>query len=147
MHILLADDSRNDVELALAALAEHQLAEHVVTVGDGEEALDYLYCRGRFAGRSNGLPAVLLLDIHMPRVDGIEVLHQIRADARLAALPVVMLTSSREERDIVESYRHRVGAYIVKPMDSRAFLEAIQTLGLSWVVRKEPPPTRGERAA
>jgi CheY-like chemotaxis protein len=146
MRILLADDSHNDVELAIAALAEHHLANPVVIVGDGAEALDYLYSRGRFEGRSDGPPAVVLLDIHMPRVDGLEVLRRIRADARLVALPVVMLTSSREERDIVESYRHGVNAYVVKPMDFPAFMAAVKTIGLSWGILHQPP-AGAERAA
>jgi CheY-like chemotaxis protein len=145
--ILLADDSRNDVELAIEALAEHHLANPVVTVGDGAEALDYLYCRGRFEGRSGGLPAVVLLDIHMPKVDGLEVLRQVRGDGRLANLPVVMLTSSREERDIVESYRLRVNAYLLKPIVFTAFMDAVQSLGLFCAVLTEPPPAGVERAA
>lgn len=147
MRILLADDSLHDVELTLAALAEHHLANEVVTVGDGTEALDYLYSRGRFEGRSDGLPAVVLLDIKMPKVDGLEVLRRIRANVRLATLPVVILTSSREERDIVESYRLHVNAYVVKPVDFPAFMEAVKTLGLFWAVLNEPPPASAERAA
>ena len=145
--ILLAEDSPNDVELTLNALAEHRLANEVVTVGDGDEALDYLYCRGRFKGRIDGLPAVVLLDIKMPKVDGLEVLRLIRADAKLAALPVVMLTSSREERDIVESYRLHVNAYVVKPVAFGDFVDAIKNLGLFWAVLNEPPPMSVRRAA
>ena len=143
--ILLAVDSRSDVELAIEALTEHHLANQVVTVSDGAEALDYLYSRGRFEGRSDGLPALVLLDIHMPKVDGLEVLRRIRADALLATLPVVMLTSSRQERDIVESYRHRVNGFMVKPIDFPAFIEAVKALGLSWGVVNEP--TAGAKRA
>lgn len=146
MRILLADDSRNDVELALAALAEHPQPLQVVTVSDGVEVLDYLHARGRFEGRTDGPPAVVLLDIHMPKVDGLEVLRQIRLDAGLAALPVVVLTSSREERDIIDSYRLRVNAYLVKPIELRAFMQVVKTLGLSRAL-DEPPPASGERAA
>ena len=117
----------------------------MVTVSDGAEALDYLYSRGRFEGRSDGLPALVLLDIHMPKVDGLEVLRRIRADALLATLPVVMLTSSRQERDIVESYRHRVNGFMVKPIDFPAFIEAVKALGLSWGVVNEP--TAGAKRA
>jgi two-component system response regulator len=144
MPILLADDSRNDVELAVEALTG-RLANQVVTVSDGVEALDYLFCRGRFEGRPDGLPAVVLLDIHMPRMDGLEVLGRIRADARLASLAVIMLTSSREERHIVESYQHRVNGYLVKPIDFRTLMETVRALGLSLGVLDEPPT--GKRAA
>jgi CheY-like chemotaxis protein len=135
------------VELILAGLSEHRLANEIVVVGDGAEALDYLYCRGRFQGRSNGLPAVLLLDIKMPKVDGLEVLRCIRTDTRLAMLPVVMLTSSREERDIVESYRLGVNAYVVKPVAFPDFMDAVKYLGLFWAVLNEPPPVNATRAA
>ncbi len=145
--ILLAEDNENDTELTLAALSEHNLANEVVTVADGEEALDYLHCRGRFQGRSGGLPGVVLLDIKMPKVDGLEVLRHIRADKRYAMLPVVMLTSSREERDIVESYRLGVNAYVVKPVGFPDFIAAIKHLGLFWAVLNEPPPMDTARAA
>jgi len=144
--VLLAEDSQNDAELTMAALGENHLANEVIRVENGAEALDYLHCRGRFAGRSNELPAVILLDIKMPKVDGLEVLRQIRSDPNLAFLPVVMLTSSREERDIVESYRLGVNAYVVKPVDFPSFLEAIKHLGLFWAVVNEPPPA-GLKAA
>jgi len=144
--VLLAEDSQNDAELTIAALGENHLANEVIRVENGAEALDYLHCRGRFAGRSNELPAVILLDIKMPKVDGLEVLRQIRSDPNLAFLPVVMLTSSREERDIVESYRLGVNAYVVKPVDFPSFLEAIKHLGLFWAVVNEPPPA-GLKAA
>ncbi len=145
--ILLAEDSPNDVELTLAALSEHRLANEVVRVADGAEALDYLYCRGCFEGRTGGLPAVILLDIKMPKVDGLEVLRRIRSDPRLAALPVVILTSSREEADIVEGYRLHVNAYVVKPVAFPDFVEAVKNLGLFWAVLNEPPPASARRAA
>lgn len=145
--ILLAEDSANDVELILAGLAEHRLANEIVVARDGAEALDYLHCRGRFEGRPDTLPAVVLLDIKMPRVDGLEVLRHIRTDARLAMLPVVMLTSSREERDIVESYRLGVNAYVVKPVAFADFMDAAKYLGLFWAVLNEPPPGSMRRAA
>jgi CheY-like chemotaxis protein len=138
--ILLAEDETNDVELALAALAEHHLANEVVVVRDGVEALDYLFSRGAFAGRANGNPAVVLLDIKMPKMDGIDVLKRMRADEKLHRIPVVMLTSSREERDVVESYSLGVNAYVVKPVTFREFIEAVKNLALFWAVMNEPPP-------
>ena len=145
--ILLAEDSPSDVELTLGALSEHRLANEVVHVPDGAEALDYLYCRGRFEGRTGGLPSVVLLDIKMPKIDGLEVLRRIRADSRLATLPVVILTSSREEADIVEGYRLHVNAYVVKPVAFPNFVEAVKSLGLFWAVLNEPPPAVARRAA
>jgi len=145
--ILLAEDSPEDVELTLSALAEHRLANEVVTVGDGAEALDYLYKRGRFQDRVGALPSVVLLDIKMPKVDGLEVLRRIRSDPQMASLPVVILTSSREERDIAESYQHHVNAYVVKPVAFPDFVEAIKSLGLFWAVLNEPPPGSAQKAA
>jgi len=145
--ILLAEDSPKDVELTLAALSEHRLANDVLHVPDGAEALDYLYCRGRFEGRPEGLPVVVLLDIKMPKVDGLEVLRRIRSEPRLASLPVVILTSSREEADIIEGYRLRVNAYVVKPVAFPDFVEAIKNLGLFWAVLNEPPPASVQKAA
>ena len=115
--ILLVEDNERDVELTLAALAEHNLANEVVTARDGAEALDYLYHRGRFAGHANGLPVVVLLDLKMPKVDGLEVLRHMREDAALRQVPVVMITSSREEQDLLNSYQLGVNAYVVKPVD------------------------------
>ena len=138
--ILLAEDNPHDIELTLSALEEHHLANEVVVVRDGEEALDYLYCRGKFADRPQGNPAVLLLDLKMPKVDGLEVLRQMRADERLKAIPVVMLTSSREESDLVESYRLGVNAYVVKPVEFEEFVQAVKQVGLFWAVLNEPPP-------
>jgi two-component system response regulator len=145
--ILLAEDSPEDVELTLSALSEHRLANEVITVGDGAEALDYLYKRGRYTGRAGGLPSFVLLDIKMPKVDGLEVLRRIRSDPQMATLPVVMLTSSREESDIIESYKHHVNAYVVKPVAFPDFVEAIKNLGLFWAVLNEPPPGSARKAA
>jgi len=145
--ILLAEDSPEDVELTLSALSENRLANEVVTVGDGAEALDYLYKRGRYADRAGGLPSVVLLDIKMPKVDGLEVLRRIRSDPAMATLPVVMLTSSREESDIIESYKHHVNAYVVKPVAFPDFVEAIKSLGLFWGILNQPPPASNQKAA
>lgn len=138
--ILLAEDDPNDVELTLTALAEYNLANEVRVVKDGAEALDYLFRRGAFASRPPGDPAVVLLDIKMPKIDGVEVLRQIKSDPQLCLIPVVMLTSSREERDLVDSYRLGVNAYVVKPMDFHAFIEAVKELSVFWAVVNEPPP-------
>lgn len=138
--ILLAEDNPRDVELALAALSEHNLANQVEVVGDGAQALDYLYCRGTFKARTTGNPAVILLDLKMPKVDGLEVLQAIKQDEKLKSIPVVMLTSSREELDLVRSYQLGVNAYVVKPVDFQAFLEAVKQLGVFWAMLNEPPP-------
>ncbi|PYS95526.1 MAG: two-component system response regulator [Acidobacteria bacterium] len=145
--ILLAEDNENDVELTLAALAENRLANEVIVVKDGVEALDYLYRRGRFASNPAGNPAVCLLDLKMPKVDGLEVLRTMRADPKMHAIPVVILTSSREERDLVESYRLGVNAYVVKPVKFQQFVEAVKTLGLFWGVLNEPPVGSVRRVA
>ena len=138
--ILLAEDSANDIDLTLAALAEHRLANQVDVVRDGAEALDYLYHRGAFAGRDNGNPAVLLLDLKMPKVNGLEVLRTIKGDAALKTIPVVMLTSSREEGDLMASYELGVNAYVVKPVAFGDFMEAVRQLGGFWAVVNEAPP-------
>jgi len=138
--ILLVEDSPNDVELTLAALAENHLANEVVVVSDGEEALDYLRRRGRFQLREPGNPAVVLLDLKLPKVDGLEVLAQVKGDAALKSIPVVMLTSSREEQDLVKSYNLGVNAYVVKQMDFPEFVEAVREVGLFWAVINHPPP-------
>jgi len=137
--ILLVDDNPNDVELTLEALAEHNLANQVVVVNDGVEAIEYLKCEGKFKTRSTGNPAVLLLDIKMPRMGGIEVLEAIRADAKLRTLPVVMLTSSREEPDLKKCYALGVNAYVVKPVDFKDFLEAVKHIGIFWAMLNEQP--------
>lgn len=138
--ILLVEDDPNDVELTLTALEEYHLANEVVVTQDGAEALDYLYRRGAYADRANGSPAVLLLDLKLPRVDGLEVLQQIKGDEKLKVIPVVVLTSSREERDMVASYRLGVNAYVVKPVDFHEFVNAIKELGVFWAIVNEPPP-------
>lgn len=138
--ILLAEDNENDVELTLAALNEHRLANEVIVVRDGAEALDYLFRRGPHRTRPDGNPAVVLLDIKMPKLDGIEVLRRMKGEPALRSVPVVMLTSSREERDIVESYKIGVSAYVVKPVAFNEFIEAVKTLGLFWAVLNQPPP-------
>jgi DNA-binding response OmpR family regulator len=138
--ILIVEDDPKDVELSLTALEEYNLANEVVVTRDGEEALDYLYCRGTFATRTNDNPAVLLLDLKLPKVDGLEVLQQIKSDEKLKMIPVVVLTSSREERDMVASYKLGVNAYVVKPVDFHEFVNAIKELGIFWAVINEPPP-------
>jgi len=132
--ILLAEDNRDDVELTLTALEEHNLANAVDVVRDGVETLDYLLRQGKFAGRDTGNPAVVLLDIKMPRIDGIEVLRRIRRDPKLKTIPVVMLTSSAMESDIVESYGLGVNAYVVKPVDFTEFVTAVKHLGVFWAL-------------
>ena len=138
--ILLAEDNPQDVELTLEALAAHNLANQVVVVHDGGEALEYLRMEGQFRLRTPGQPVVVLLDIKMPRMDGLEVLRAIRGDDELKALPVVILSSSREERDVVEGYKLGVNAYVVKPVDFKAFMSAVQALGQFWALVNEPPP-------
>lgn len=138
--ILFAEDNPHDVELTLAALGQHNLVNEVVSVGDGAAALDYLYCRGRYAGRVPGNPAIALLDLKMPKVDGLEVLRTIRGDEQLRTIPVVMLTSSREEQDLAQSYQLGVNAYVLKPVDFQAFVEAVKALGVFWAIHNQPPP-------
>jgi CheY-like chemotaxis protein len=138
--ILMVEDDPKDVELTLTALEEYKLANEVVVTRDGEEALDYLYCRGNFKTRTHDKPAVLLLDLKLPKVDGLEVLQQIKSDETLRMIPVVVLTSSREERDMVASYTLGVNAYVVKPVDFHEFVNAIKELGIFWAVINEPPP-------
>jgi CheY-like chemotaxis protein len=138
--ILLAEDNSKDVELTLEALSEHNLANHVTVVKDGVEAMEYLRCEGKFKLRRQGNPAVVLLDIKMPRMDGIEVLRAIRSDPTLKMLPVVMLTSSREEPDLKKSYELGANAYVVKPVDFKEFIEAVKQVGVFWAVINELPP-------
>lgn len=137
--ILLAEDNEKDIELSLAALEEHNLTNRVVVVRDGVEALDYLCRRGRYSSRENVLPAVVLLDLKMPKVDGLEVLRQIKSDSSLKVIPVVMLTSSREEQDIVRSYELGVNGYVVKPIKFQELISAVKQLGLFWAMLNEPP--------
>jgi CheY-like chemotaxis protein len=145
--ILMAEDSANDIELTLAALAEHRLANQVDVVRDGAEALDYLYRRGAYADRLNGHPALVLLDLKMPKVTGLEVLRQIKGDPDLRTIPVVMLTSSREEGDLIASYELGVNAYVVKPVEFGDFMGAVRHLGGFWALINEAPPAGGRSRA
>ena len=139
-NILLAEDDPRDVELTLAALEEHHLANKVMVVRDGAEALDYLYRRGEFKHRDEANPILVLLDLKMPKVNGLEVLKIIKTDAELKTIPIVVLTSSRETPDLTECYRHGVNAYVVKPVDFGDFMKAVKQLGVFWAVINEPPP-------
>ncbi len=138
--ILLVEDNVEDVELTLEALGEYNLANDVIVARDGAEALDYLYHRGPFKTRVAGNPAVILLDIKMPKVNGLEVLRAIKADEKLKTVPVVMLTSSREEPDLAESYTLGVNAYVVKPVNFQEFVKAVKQLGVFWALLNERPP-------
>jgi DNA-binding response OmpR family regulator len=138
--ILLVEDDPKDVELTLTALEEYNLANEVIVARDGEEALEYLYARGKFKTRSSDNPAVMLLDLKLPKVDGLEVLKQIKSEEKLRMMPVVVLTSSKEEKDMVASYKLGVSAYVVKPVDFHEFVNAIKELGAFWAVINEPPP-------
>jgi CheY-like chemotaxis protein len=138
--ILLVEDDPKDVELTLTALEEYNLANEVIVARDGEEALEYLYSRGRFETRSNDNPSVVLLDLKLPKVDGLEVLKQIKSEEKFRMIPVVVLTSSKEEKDVVASYRLGVNAYVVKPVDFHEFVNAIKELGVFWAIINEPPP-------
>jgi CheY-like chemotaxis protein len=138
--ILLVEDSPRDAELTIDALEENRLANELVHVRDGAEALDYLYRRGAFADRPDDLPAVVMLDLKMPKVSGMEVLEQMKNDERLRIIPVVVMTSSREEQDLHKSYRLGVNAYVVKPVKFPEFVEAVKQLGVFWAMLNEPPP-------
>lgn len=138
--ILLAEDNVEDIQLTLEALGGCHLANQVMVVRDGADALDYLHRRGSFYNRSDAQPVVIFLDIKMPKVDGVEVLRQIKSDPMLRMIPVVMVTSSREQQDLLNSYQLGVNAYVVKPIDFDQFVNAIQELGLYWAVLNEPPP-------
>ena len=138
--ILLVEDSRKDIDLTLAALEEHHLANEVVVARNGVEALDYFYRRGEFVERPAGHPVVVLLDLKMPKMDGLEVLRHVKADDDLRRIPIVVLTSSREEQDIVRSYDFGVNAYVVKPVAFENFIDVVKQLGLFWVITNQPPP-------
>ena len=138
--ILLAEDNPNDVELTLTALHQLNLANEIVVVHDGAQVLDFLHRRNSFAGRPALPPAVVILDLKMPRIDGLEALRQIRSDVSLRALPVVILTSSREENDLIKGYQLGVNAYVVKPVDFDQFISAVGQLGVFWALINEPPP-------
>lgn len=139
-YVLLAEDNPNDAELTIAALRERRMLSPIVVMPDGAEALDYLYCRGRHVGRKNGPPAVILLDLKMPKVDGLEVLRTIKKDPDLRLIPVVMLTSSREEADLTRSYENGANAYVVKPVEFDEFMQTVGDLGLFWGLVNEPSP-------
>jgi CheY-like chemotaxis protein len=139
-NILLVEDDPGDVELTLSALEDNHLANRVAVAENGEEALDYLYRRGKYKMRSGGNPIVVLLDNKMPKVNGLEVLKTIKADELLKIIPVVALTSSRETPDLVEFYKHGVNAYVVKPVDFGEFMKVIKQLGIFWAAINEPPP-------
>lgn len=138
--ILLAEDNERDVELVLNALEENKLANEIVVVRDGAEALDYLYRRGTHATRSEGLPVVVLLDLKMPKVDGLEVLRKIKGDPKLKVVPIVMMTASREEQDLIQSYQLGVNSYLVKPIKFQQFVESVKQLSVYWALINEPPP-------
>jgi CheY-like chemotaxis protein len=137
--ILLVEDNPNDVELTLEALGEHNITNAVEVAVDGEEALDYLFRRGKFSARPEGHPVVVLLDLKLPKVDGVEVLKSIKADERLKRIPVVVLSSSSEERDLTECYKQGVNAYVVKPVNFHDFIKAVKALGLFWAIINQPP--------
>ncbi len=138
--ILLAEDDPKDVELTVGALAEYNLANEVVVARDGAEALDYIYRRGLFADRPPGNPAVILLDLKMPKLDGLQVLRQLKADESMRCIPIVTLTSSREDFDLEECYKLGVNAYVVKPVRFTEFVEVVKGLGVFWALINEPPP-------
>jgi CheY-like chemotaxis protein len=138
--ILLVEDDPKDIELTLSALSEHNLANEVTVARDGVEALDYLYRRGTFTQRLPGNPVVILLDLKMPRLDGVQVLRQLKAEEQTRSIPVVILTSSREASDLQECYQLGVNAYVVKPVRFIEFIEAVKQIGIFWVLVNESPP-------
>lgn len=140
-HILLVEDNSNDVELTLMALKEGRIANDVVVVRDGEQALDYIFCRGAFRDRAGGEPGVVLLDLKMPKVDGLEVLEQLKATERTRRIPVVVLTSSRQEIDLLRSYDLGANAFVVKPVVFTEFVEAVKHTRIFWAIVNEPPPS------
>ena len=140
--ILMVDDSARDTEMAMDALRQDPSIKEIVSMRDGVEALDYLFCRAQFTGRADGHPSVILLDLKMPRVDGLEVLRQIKADKALRSIPVVMMTSSREEQDLVNSYKFGANAYVVKPVRFHDYMSAVKTVGAFWTSLNEPPPLK-----
>ena len=143
VEILLVEDNPNDAELALRALKKHNLANHVFVVSDGEEALDFVFARGKHAQRTIGRgPRVILLDLKLPKVDGLEVLKSIKGDPRTKVIPVIVLTSSKEEKDIVESYRLGVNSYILKPVDFDKFVEAVKDIGYYWLLLNQFPANK-----
>ena len=141
--ILLAEDSANDIELTVAAFQANRLLNEVVVTRDGAQTLDYLYRRNAYADRPGGHPALILLDLKMPKMDGLEVLRIVKSDPKLRSIPIVVLTSSRQEQDVIRSYDLGVNAYVVKPVDFREFVDAVKALGGFWAVVNEPPPAPG----
>jgi len=139
VEILLAEDDPNDVELTIHALQKHNLANRIHVVRDGEEALDFLLCRGAYKDRDSVTPKVVLLDLKLPKVDGLEVLRQLRGDERTRVMPVVIMTSSSQERDVVETYKLGANSYIVKPVDFDQFSEAVRQIGCYWLLLNQPP--------
>lgn len=140
VEILLVEDNPNDAELSLYALKKYKVANHIFHARDGAEALDYIFCTGPFSSRQiEDVPRVILLDLKLPKVDGHEVLKRIKSDERTKNIPVVVLTSSREERDVIESYHQGVNSYIVKPIDFEQFTEAVRKLGMYWLLLNEIP--------
>lgn len=137
--ILLVEDNPNDEEMTLEAFTECRLANEVVVVRDGQQALDYLYCEGEYAARQCGSPAVILLDLKLPKINGMEVLRRLKNDPELKTIPVVIMTSSREERDVAEGYALGVNAYVVKPLEFSRFVEAVRDLGIFWALVNHPP--------
>jgi len=138
--ILLAEDSENDIELTLEALSEYNLLNNVDVVHDGEEALDYLYRRGKYENRGKENPVLFLLDLKMPKIDGLDVLKIVKSDPALKSIPTVILTSSKLEEDIVKSYNYGVNSYVIKPVDFHQFVEAIKKIGTFWIIANQPPP-------
>ena len=145
--ILVVEDDPRDVELSLTALDEYRLANEVVVVRDGKEALDYLYCREQFASRPEESPAIIVLDLKLPKVNGLEVLQQIRSDVRLKTIPVVVLTSSHEEKDMLASYQLGVNAYVVKPVNFHEFVNAVKEVGMFWAIINQPPPGSAKKVS
>lgn len=148
IEILLVEDNSADVELTLYALRKEKLANKIEVVGDGDEALEFLFCRGRYSNRSfDRPPRLVLLDLKLPKVDGLKVLHALKADPRTRPIPVVILTASKEEKDMVNGYQMGVNAYIQKPVDFEQFRSIVKELGLFWLVVNQPPPATAFRAA
>jgi len=142
IEILLVEDNPNDLELTMHALTKHNLANKIHVVRDGEEALDFLFCRGTFSSRTfDNAPKVVLLDLKLPKVDGLEILRAVKSDARTKAIPVVVMTSSKQQRDLVESYQLGVNSYIQKPINFAEFQEVIRHLGYYWLAINQPPPS------
>lgn len=144
--ILLVEDDSNDIELTLTALEEYNLSNEIVVARDGVEALDYLFCRGSFANRPAGHPIVIMLDLKLPKLDGVQVLRQIKTDLTLRLIPVVVLTSSRESQDLAECYKLGANAYVVKPVRFSEFIEAVKHIGIFWAMINEPPPDSTKKA-